>query len=86
MKRHGPVNVIFYFPKDEAGKEELAGRVAEVHADIVIRRINALNCSAAQKLALLDAVIETAKQRSREADSPELKHSCISRDANEMRR
>lgn len=69
MKRHGPVNVIFYYPKTEAGKQELAKRVADVHADAVIRRIKNLNCPTSQKLELLDAVIATAKQRAAEKES-----------------
>lgn len=76
MKKHGPVNVIFYYPKTEAGKEELARRVAEVHADAVIRRIKVLNCPTSQKLELLDAVIATAKERSaqKEASGQEYTH------------
>lgn len=63
MKKHGPVDVIFSFPKTDAGREELARRVAEVHADAVVRRIKELSCPTAQKLELLDAVIAAAKQR-----------------------
>lgn len=73
MKKHGPVNVIFYYPKTEAGKEELARRVAEVHADAVIRRIKELNCPTSQKLDLLDAVIATAKERAAQKEEPRQK-------------
>lgn len=73
MKKHGPVNVIFYYPKTEAGKEELALRVAEVHADAVIRRIKELNCPTSQKLDLLDAVIATAKERAAQKEEPRQK-------------
>ncbi len=45
---------------------ELAKRVSDVHVAAVIQRIKALNCPASQKLELLDAVIETVKERSRE--------------------
>lgn len=69
MRKHGPVNVIFYYPKTEAGKEELARRVAEVHADAVIRRIKELNCPTSQKLKLLEAVITTAKERAAKKDA-----------------
>lgn len=61
MRRHGPVNIIIYYPKTDAGRLELAKRVAEIHADTVNARIKALNCSTSQKLQLLDAVITTAK-------------------------
>lgn len=63
MRRHGPVNVIMYFPKTENGKEELGRRVARVHADAVIARINGLTCPESQKQQLLDAVIQTARQQ-----------------------
>ena len=68
MRSMAPVNVIMYYPKTEEGKAELANRVAEVHAESVIRRIKALNCPTSQKLELLDAVIETANKRSREQE------------------
>lgn len=45
---------------------ELARRVAEVHADAVNYKLKQLNCPTKQKLDLLDAVIHTVKQRSRE--------------------
>ena len=61
-----PVNVIVYYPKTEEGKEELARRVADVHAAAVNQRLKSLNCHTSQKLALLDAVIETRKKESGE--------------------
>ena len=61
-----PVNVIVYYPKTEEGKEELARRVADVHAAAVNQRLKSLNCPTRQKLALLDAVIETRKKESGE--------------------
>ena len=59
-----PINLIVYYPKTAEGQEELAKRVSDVHASAVIQRIKSLNCPARQKLALLDAVIKIAKQRS----------------------
>ena len=58
--------MIVHYPKTEAGKEELARRVATVHAESVIAKINRLNCPTKQKLELLDAVIKTKKMESRE--------------------
>lgn len=66
IRKMAPVNVIVYYPKTEAGKDELARRVADVHASTVTQRIKSLNCPERQKLELLDAVIETAKEQSRE--------------------
>ena len=45
---------------------ELAKQVSDVHAAAVIQRIKSLNCPTRQKLGLLDAVIESVKERSRE--------------------
>ncbi len=45
---------------------ELAKRVSDVHAAAVTQRIKSLNCPTSQKLELLDAVIDTVKERSRE--------------------
>lgn len=64
IRKSAPVNVILYYPKTETGKEELARRVSDVHAAVVARQIKALHCPTAQKLQLLDAVIETARERS----------------------
>lgn len=62
IRKMAPVNVIVYYPQTEDGKEELARRVAEVHADAVIRRLKSLNCPNRQKLELLDAVIDTVQK------------------------
>ena len=51
MKRHSPVNVVFYFPATEPAKAELEQRVAQIHADAVSRRIGALHCAHHQKKA-----------------------------------
>lgn len=66
IRKMAPVNVIVYYPKSEEGKEELARRVADVHAAAVNQRLKSLNCPTSQKLALLDAVIETRKKESGE--------------------
>ncbi|MBR2929065.1 MAG: hypothetical protein IKC24_07910 [Oscillospiraceae bacterium] len=66
MRSMAPINLIVYHPKNEEAQMELAKRVSEVHAAAVTQRIKSLNCPTSQKLALLDAVIETAKKRSRE--------------------
>lgn len=61
-----PINLIMHYPKTEEGQMELAKRVSDVHATAVTQRIKSLNCPTQQKLKLLDAVIETAKKKSRE--------------------
>ncbi len=64
IRKMAPVNVIVYYPKTEEGKDELARRVADVHASAVTQRIKSLNCPDRQKLELLDAVIDTVSQKS----------------------
>lgn len=66
IRKMAPINLIVYYPKTEEGKEELARRVSDVHATTVNQRLKSLNCPTYQKLELLDAVIKTAKTRSRE--------------------
>ena len=68
MRSMAPVNVIVYHPQTAAGKEELAKRVADVYAASVMQRLKALNCPTRQKQALLEAVIDTVKKRSREQE------------------
>lgn len=47
-------------PQTEAGKQELARRVASVHADAVNRKLRRLTCPTQQQQLLLAAVIHTA--------------------------
>lgn len=63
IRKSAPINVIVHYPTTEEGKAELARRVATVHAESVIDKINRLKCPNKQKLELLDAVIDTAKRR-----------------------
>lgn len=68
IRKIAPIKLIVYYPKTEEGKEELARRVSDIHAASVIQRLKSLNCPTQQKLELLDAVIDTAKKRSREQE------------------
>lgn len=61
-----PVNLIVHYPQTPEGWEVLTKRVADVHASVVTRRIQSLNCPTSRKLELLDAVIQTATERSKE--------------------
>lgn len=54
--------MIVHFPGSEQVKEELAKRVAEVHAEIVFNRIAKLKCPIDQKIALLDAIQKKGKE------------------------
>ena len=61
-KKSAPVNVIFYYPKTEEGQQDLAQRIASVHANFVLQYIRKLNCPSWQKEQLLDTVIKSSKQ------------------------
>ncbi|MCD8106182.1 MAG: hypothetical protein LUF35_14590 [Lachnospiraceae bacterium] len=62
-RKSAEIHVVVHYPKTEAGKKELAKRVANIHAETVSQRIKKLNCPSAQKELLLDAVIEAAANR-----------------------
>lgn len=63
-----PIPIIVHYPKTEAGINELAQRVAEVHSDIINYKVKQLRCPAKQKLEILDTIIKIVKQRSREQE------------------
>jgi hypothetical protein len=67
MGKRSPAAVEVVLPQTPAGRQELARRAAEVHADSVLDAISRLSCPAGQKLALLQAVIDdTGESRSRQ--------------------
>lgn len=63
IRKMASIHLIVYYPKTEAGKEELAKRVSDVHAAAVTQRLKSLNCPTQQKLDLLDAVIKTVRKK-----------------------
>ena len=65
MKSSRQIRVVVHYPASEEGREELAKRVADVHAAAVNQRLKKLNCPSSQKLQLIDAVIDTVNARSR---------------------
>ena len=67
-KKHAPFELVVYYPKTEEGKRELSERVADIHAETVLQMIHKQDCPSAQKLQLVDAVVETAKRRNRDME------------------
>lgn len=63
MPKQASINLIVYYPKSDSGREELATRVAQVHADTVLMHIKQLGCPNIQKTQLLDAIIADARER-----------------------
>lgn len=52
------MEVIIHLPRSKESQEELAKRVATVHAQLIYNYISRLECSTEQKVALLDAIQE----------------------------
>ena len=55
MRRSAPIRVVVHGPGTGAGRQELARRAAEVHAEFVADALRRLDCPARQKLELLQA-------------------------------
>ena len=62
MRKPTPVNLIVYRPSTEQEQTELARRIAGIHAETVLRQVQELSCPAAQKMELLEAIVQTAAQ------------------------
>lgn len=58
MRTSVPIQVKMYLPQTEEGHQDLARRVAGVHADAVVEKIKNLPCSKEQKQALIDDVLK----------------------------
>lgn len=52
---HG-ISIIVHYPKDKQAQQELAKKVADVHAQTVIEQIKSMAYPLAQKARLIDAV------------------------------
>lgn len=70
MRTDQPIRILVNGPQDEAGKRELARRVAELHADFVLAAIGEMDCPAEQKQALLRAIIDAVKARGNPGGGP----------------
>ena len=57
------MNVIVHYPETADKQAELAKNVAKLHAESIVRYIEKLNCPADQKLALIDSIIATVKNK-----------------------
>lgn len=66
MRAHEPIVIRVHTPEGEAGRRELAARAAEAHAEAVFRAIDALDGSAREKLALVQAVMDAAEASDRQ--------------------
>ncbi len=65
-RKSSPIQIIVHRPSTPEGKEALARQIADVHVSAVNQKLKSMNCPEQQKLELLDAVIRTVKEQSRE--------------------
>ena len=63
MGKKTTIKLVLHFPQTESDRQELANRVAQIHADSILERIKSLDCPREQKLQLLDTIIADAKQK-----------------------
>jgi hypothetical protein len=50
-------NIIIYKPQTENGKAELERRMAQLHAESVLKRVHSLKCPAEQKRQIIENII-----------------------------
>lgn len=63
MRKVPPVRLLVCSPQTKDAREELARRVARIHADAVIRQLDGMNCPSTQKQALLNDLIAAAEKK-----------------------
>ena len=70
------MEVIIHLPRSKKGQEDLAKRVAIVHAQLIYNYISRLECSAEQKVALLDAIQENIHDEiKKKRDDPSISYT-----------
>ena len=70
MKQDAPIPITMQLPQTEAGQRELRRRVSAVAAEAVITSIRQWEAPAQQKLELLQAVIDTVRERDHAEGGP----------------
>lgn len=51
------MNIIIHYPTSEAGQSELAKRVARIHAEAMLQRLEHLPYSKDEKAVLMEAIL-----------------------------
>ena len=70
------MEVIIHLPRSKEGQEELAKRVATVHAQLIYNYISRLECSTEQKVAPLDAIQENIHDEiKKKRDDPSISYT-----------
>ena len=55
------MNIIVHYPKTAEQQAELERAVAKFRAEYILRHVERLNCPLEQKIALIDAVVDTIR-------------------------
>ena len=61
MPKSQPIKLVMHYPKTEEGIRQLSQQVAEAHAEAVIHKISSTRSSVKEKIAMMQAVANTAK-------------------------
>lgn len=61
MNQSKPIQAVFHYPKDPKFLQMLYCQIADLQTEYVLAVLSQKNFPAEQKLALLDAVIDTSK-------------------------
>lgn len=63
MNKEGhSIEVILHFPKSQKMKDELAKRVATIHAQAILTSVEQQDCPTDQKIALIEAVQKLVRE------------------------
>lgn len=61
MPKSQPFKIVMHYPKTEEGMRQLTQRVAQAHADAVIHKVNGTRGSVRERIELMKAVNNAAK-------------------------
>lgn len=67
-KGGGLIEIIIHYPERPENQALLAARAAKLHAEYVVQCIEKLDCSAEQKLKLMEAIAQTILDGCREEE------------------
>lgn len=66
IRKQAPISLTVYPPQTPEDRAELEKLTAELHAGAIIQQIKSLSCPTAQKQQLLDGIIHTVRETSRD--------------------
>ena len=57
------MDMVVHYPKAADKQDELSKMVAMLYTESIVRYVEKLNCPAEQRLAIMDAILETVKTK-----------------------